>query len=119
MRIQTGLILAAAVFGLLGGQGCGGSEEREVPVPGAETRHAEETAEEATTMKTVIFDVHGMHCQGCVNSIKNALSKQAGVVVESVSLDDSTAVVRIDPETTNEAALAAIIGELGYEAKAR
>jgi len=64
---------------------------------------------------TAVFDVHGMHCDGCVNSIKSGLQKKDGVLQVAVSLTDSSALVTYDPDRIRPEALAAAIEELGYE----
>jgi copper chaperone CopZ len=52
------------------------------------------------------FSVKGMHCDGCVNTITQAVSAMDGVLACEVSLDDERATI-----TVNDAALAAAIIE--------
>jgi len=68
------------------------------------------------TMKTATLNIYGMTCNGCVQSVKNALLRSAGVSTVEVSLQEKKAQVTFDEQTTNPAALAEAVSEAGYEA---
>ena len=66
---------------------------------------------------TVKIDIHGMHCGGCVQAIDTALAGMEGVVQDSVSLEDSLALVTYDPAKVAPEAMVAAIEKMGYSAK--
>jgi uncharacterized membrane protein YraQ (UPF0718 family)/copper chaperone CopZ len=74
----------------------------------------EETVED-TTVTTVEIKVGGMHCNGCVQSVKRALSEVAGVTEAEVWLDEGLARVRGKGFST-ELLLAAVTA-LGFTAE--
>lgn len=57
-----------------------------------------------------------MSCNGCVQSVKNALQRVAGVTDAQVSLSENKAQVTFDEQATNPATLAEAVSEAGYEA---
>jgi copper chaperone len=57
-----------------------------------------------------------MSCNGCVQSVKNALLRTAGVSTVEVSLQENNAQVTFDEQATNPRALAEAVSEAGYEA---
>lgn len=65
---------------------------------------------------TTTLNIEGMHCEGCTNRVKNALSDIQGIKEINVSLENKQAVIKskkeIDPEM-----LKFIITELGFELK--
>lgn len=67
-------------------------------------------------MKTATLNIYGMTCNGCVQSVKNALLRTAGVTDAKVSLSENKAQVTFDEQATNPAALAHAVSEAGYEA---
>jgi copper chaperone len=67
-------------------------------------------------MQTATLNIYGMSCNGCVQSVKNALLRTAGVSTADVSLEENKAQVTFDEQTTNPAALAEAVSEAGYEA---
>ena len=107
--LVAGLVLFAA-------SGCGGKREQASSGgPGAGGgSETEGGAMQAEGTKTVSFEVHGMHCGGCVAAIEEALGECDGVVQKKVSLDDSLAVVTYDPAKVKPADVVAVIEELGY-----
>lgn len=59
--------------------------------------------------------IEGMHCNNCVNHLKSALAEDIeGVEVKEVSLAGKFAIVDM-AETVTEAALKALMEELGFE----
>ena len=67
-------------------------------------------------MQTATLNIHGMSCNGCVQSVKNALLRSAGVSDAQVSLEEMKAQVTFDEHQTSPAALANAVSEAGYEA---
>lgn len=108
----AGLVLFAA-------SGCGGKREQASSGgPGAGGgSEAEGGAMQAEGTRMVKVEVHGMHCEGCVAAIEQALGECDGVVQKEVSLGDSLAVVTYDPAKVKPADVVAVIEELGYIAK--
>ena len=66
--------------------------------------------------KTVTLHIQGMFCAHCEETIRKALMGVSGVRSAGVSWEREQAVVRYDPERTDEAALRRCIGEAGYAA---
>ncbi len=67
--------------------------------------------------KTVKLTLSGMHCEGCVNTIQKSLAKTEGVISNSVSLEDSIAVVSFDPAKADEQKLILAVENAGYKAR--
>lgn len=44
-------------------------------------------------MPTKMYHISGMHCNGCVNSIKNVLGELPGVLAVQVQLNDPQAII--------------------------
>ena len=70
-------------------------------------------------MQTATLNIDGMTCNGCVQSVKNALLRSAGVSDAQVSLEEKKAQVTFDEQVTTPAALANAVSEAGYEASER
>ncbi len=66
---------------------------------------------------TITFDVTGMSCDHCVQSVTKAVKDVAGVATVTVSLDENSAVVVGDAVDT--AKVIEAIEEEGYEAAVR
>ena len=58
--------------------------------------------------------IQGMSCDHCVNRVKAALSKLAGVQVEDVKV--GSARISYNPETTSPEQIAAAVTNAGYDA---
>ena len=67
--------------------------------------------------ETITFDVTGMSCDHCVQSVTKAVKDVAGVATVTVSLDENSAVVVGDG--INTAKVIEAIDEEGYEAAVR
>jgi len=71
---------------------------------------------EAATTSVLQFTVEGMHCEGCVGAITQAVSDLPGVTKCEVSLEEERAVVTVtDPSVEPEIIRA--IEELTYTAR--
>lgn len=68
------------------------------------------TAPAATT--TVVFEVQGMHCDGCANAIATKAGRVEGVSGCDVSFEKGTAIVEVDPDSVGD--VEAAIASLGY-----
>ena len=66
-------------------------------------------------MKQETIKIVGMHCNGCVKSVTNALHKVNGVTGVEVSLADEKAVVQYDQTKTTIDQLNSAVTEAGYE----
>ncbi|MGD2217837.1 MAG: heavy metal-associated domain-containing protein [Gemmatimonadales bacterium] len=66
-------------------------------------------------MRTVTLNVTGMSCDGCVNSVKSALSQLEGVHGADVSLDDKKAILEVE-ETVDATDLVGAVETAGYQA---
>lgn len=65
-------------------------------------------------METIVLDIGGIHCGGCVGSVKEALEAVAGVKASEVALAAGTAAVTFDPALTGATALANAVVKAGY-----
>lgn len=64
------------------------------------------------------FNIQGMSCEGCAESITACLKKIPGVESAKVSLADKKAVVVADPAQVPAEKIVAAVKEAGYEATA-
>ncbi|MBI2753750.1 MAG: MerR family DNA-binding protein [Betaproteobacteria bacterium] len=71
------------------------------------------------TMKTAIFRIEGMHCEGCVDTLKALLGAESGVYAAEVSLERGEARVLYDPKLADSQRLAATIEKSGYRVTGR
>lgn len=60
-------------------------------------------------MRTTIFQIEGMNCDACANTIKNLVEKEPGVRMASVSFTDRQARVLFDPQAVQEDRLVDVI----------
>ncbi len=65
-------------------------------------------------MKTAIFKVDGMHCDGCARTVQAFVSAEPGVQKATVSFKTREARVLFDPQTVSEDHLTARIRQAGY-----
>jgi copper chaperone CopZ len=61
------------------------------------------------------FAITGMHCNGCVRSVTNALKKVAGVKNAEVSLQDNSAQVEYDEKETTFEEMRIALQSSGYD----
>ena len=66
-------------------------------------------------MATAIFNIHGMSCSGCANSIQRRLQSTPGVTSTDVNLAGGMATVEYDDALTNQNSLEKVIEDLGYD----
>ena len=86
----------------------------------ADVLHAPEKglAKPKKQLKTVVFSVN-MHCEKCVEKIRENISYEKGVKGLDISLEEKTVSVRYDASKTDEQTLSDAIAELGYEVKVK
>jgi Cu+-exporting ATPase len=64
--------------------------------------------------RKIIFEIEGMHCATCANTIEKELSKLKGVTKVSVSFATKKAVVLYNPNEIDEEKIGKAIERLGY-----
>jgi len=65
-------------------------------------------------MKTTIFKIEGMNCDGCAETIQSLIEKEPGVRMASVSFNDGMARVLYDPQSVQEGRLVDLIQKPGF-----
>lgn len=68
-------------------------------------------------MTNVVLNVEGMSCNHCVQAVKGAVGKLAGVQEVSVSLENKKVSVSFDEQTVSEAKIKDAIEDQGYDVK--
>lgn len=66
-------------------------------------------------MTEITLPISGMHCGGCVSSVKSVLFALPGVDRVEVTLDPGQAIVSYDESRVDRAALVQAVGEAGFE----
>ncbi|MBS1939661.1 MAG: heavy-metal-associated domain-containing protein [Bacteroidetes bacterium] len=74
---------------------------------------------QAATPKAVVLDVQNMTCPTCNITIEKALGKTPGVTKTQVDLKSATVTVNFDADRTSAPAIAQVVTEAGFPAKAR
>ena len=64
----------------------------------------------------VVFNVKGMSCGGCVNSIESTTRALVGVASSHVDFSTGKAMIEYDDTKTTSAAIQQAIKNIGYEA---
>ncbi len=80
--------------------------------PGAETPLE-------TPILTLVLDVEGMRCAGCVQAVERRLQQQPGVISAAVNLITQVATVTYHPDTTTAETLAAQLTQIGFPSQPR
>ncbi|MGQ0684733.1 heavy-metal-associated domain-containing protein [Bradyrhizobium sp.] len=70
-------------------------------------------------MKTTIFKIDGMNCDGCAETIQSLIEKEPGVRMASVSFAERQARVLFDPQSVLEGRLVDLIEKPGFRVVAR
>ncbi len=65
-------------------------------------------------MSEVLFQVEGMHCDGCARTLQILLEREPGVKRASVSFDQACARVVYDPAMVGKPELVAALERPGY-----
>ena len=66
-------------------------------------------------MTSVVFNIQGMSCAGCAQSIQRRLNSTPGVQSAAVDLASATAGIEFDDSVTNANSLEKVIETLGYD----
>ncbi|CDM92911.1 MAG: heavy metal translocating P-type ATPase [Limnospira sp. PMC 1291.21] len=69
--------------------------------------------------QTIILDVGGMKCAGCVMAVERQLNQQQGVIAVRVNLATEVATVECEPGTVDPQKLADILTETGFNSQLR
>ena len=67
-------------------------------------------------MQTVVLNIGGMNCGGCVKNVTGILQGVDGVASAAVSLEEKNATVSFDPAKTTPAALIEAVEDGGFDA---
>lgn len=78
---------------------------------------AEQRNTVSDTVEKVTFEVTGMTCTGCEETIKTAIAEEDGIHDNEVSFENGTAIVSFDPKETDIDDIRERIASAGYEAK--
>ncbi len=65
-------------------------------------------------MESAKLYVIGMHCNGCVRTVTNALKRLAGVKEADVSLPENSATIQFDEKETSIEELNNAVRDAGY-----
>ena len=65
-------------------------------------------------MKTAIFKIEGMNCDGCAETIQSLIEKEPGVRMAAVSFNDRAARILYDPQSVQERRLIDLIQKPGF-----
>lgn len=84
------------------------------PVKPGKPVHPSRRAGKRGNMKSVVFRVEGMYCNGCVHALQALLGAETGVHAAEVSLERGEARVLYDPRLADPGRLAAAIEKPGY-----
>jgi Cu+-exporting ATPase len=68
----------------------------------------------ATAHRTAVYTVKGFSCITCATGLDTMLGRQPGILSSKSTYPQGEVTVSYDPETTNEQAIIAFIGELGF-----
>jgi len=69
-------------------------------------------------MRTSLYRIDGMHCEGCARTIEALLAAEPGVQRAAVSFEAREAQVLFDPQAVTEARIVAAIERAGYRVAA-
>ncbi len=72
-----------------------------------------------TQAKTIILDVGGMKCAGCVNAVERQLTQQSGVISARVNLATEVATVECQTDRVNAEELAQKLTATGFPSQPR
>ncbi|WP_448561548.1 heavy metal translocating P-type ATPase [Trichothermofontia sp.] len=86
--------------------------------PIAPTAPGGETSPE-TRPETLVLDVEGMRCAGCVQAVERRLRQQPGVIAASVNLITKVATIAYEPGVTTAETLAAQLTQIGFPSEPR
>lgn len=92
--------------------GCSGNKEKAEDIAGDNT---EELVIAPENLQKIKFDVGGMTCTGCENTIIKGISELEGIAEVTASHVDSVAIVSFDKTKATPDQMTAAITKKGYE----
>jgi MerR family copper efflux transcriptional regulator len=107
-----GALRACTIIDALAGQVATRADRSESTGP--PSRESQRQAAKGPKMKTIIFKVEGMHCDGCARTVAAVVSAEPGVQKTSVSFKTREARILFDPRVVSEDRLEAAIQQAGY-----
>lgn len=107
------LFVPCQVLGCNTGEAASNGDEAQASAAESVDDSTAETGETAS----VQLDLDGMTCVNCAKSIEEAFDDHDGVVDGTVDFGDRRADVDYDPEQLDEAGVAAIVEEAGFDAE--
>jgi len=84
-----------------------------------ETRTASDSKAIADAIETVVLDVTGMRCAGCVRAVETELTQCQGVLAATVNLATEVARIEYQADTVTPTALAEKLTEAGFPSQPR
>ena len=103
MKKLTFLIMLAFLVGA-----CNNSEKAD------KTTEVKKEATKPAKIQFAVFEVSGMHCNGCVGSVTTKLEELDGVIAAEVSLEEEQAIVEFDANILGQDDFKAAVEEVGY-----
>lgn len=79
-----------------------------------QTTNTEELSPQEGVIEVAIFDVSGMHCESCVNTITEALNAMEGISATKVSLETEQAKIKFEPAKVSIEEVKTVIEGKGY-----
>ncbi|XSC45680.1 MerR family DNA-binding protein [Bradyrhizobium sp. RDT10] len=107
-----GALRACTIIDALAGQAATRADRSESTGP--PSRESRRQAAKGPKMKTIMFKVEGMHCDGCARTVAAVVSAEPGVQKTSVSFKTRQARILFDPRVVSEDRLEAAIRQAGY-----
>ncbi|OAF12437.1 MerR family transcriptional regulator [Bradyrhizobium centrolobii] len=110
-----GALRACTIIDALAGPGRGEAESSE-PASACPSNQLERRGRTAkgSRMKTALFKIGGMHCDGCARTIAAVVSAEPGVQKATVSFNAQEARIMFDPQATDEERLVVAVQKAGY-----
>ena len=110
-----GALRACTIIDALAGRSGSKANRSEAaePTPPGELRSQQRKAK-GYRMKTTIFKIDGMHCEGCARTVRALISTTPGVQNATVSFKTLEARILFDPQAVSEDHLTATIRQAGY-----
>ena len=68
-------------------------------------------------MERLELTVDGMECDGCIASVRNALTGRTGVAAATARLHDGLVTVEFDPSAIDRTAIEIAIEDAGFEVR--
>ena len=87
-------------------------------IPHSQQKTVRERRGAMSVMKTAMFTIKGMNCDGCAQTIESIVGREVGVRKVEVSFATSEARILYDPQTVSEEVLAGAIKKVGFQVKA-